>query len=600
VPGLTGVIGVADARSAAELLAARLHHRPGYTTSLYADAGYAIARIERPPRNEIPTQPGELEPPDTPGLCLVHGSPGTAADGSPATEWISGCLHRDRLHLISQLEGSFHACCTSGEGLALVTDRFGHHPLYITPFQDGFAFSPEVQALTGLPGFDNSLDDLSIRQLLEHGHVFDHRSLYSSVELLPAGTVTTLTPRGARHRSYYCFDPPRMDPDLGPGDLGEAIESAVSSTLQRTGSNDVIGCMLSGGLDSRTIAVEAVNLGLRPVAITFGTADSADVQLATRIAQILDLHHLVFKLDPLSVADSIQEAVLVTGGTTGVAHLTGHASNRLLAAEVDVVLSGMCGDGIMGKVPPDLPSVPQKAIHALPPEASILMPEDFRSTSQQTYGQSLAVDTAAYPDGTPHTIISTFEAMRCRWRRFTLSGVVSRRIDTSVRMPFFDQQLLEKAFSLSPERRRYQAAYVESFKRKHPECAAVPWERTGRPVARGARQPPLPARLARGLRSRISGLLKKGPGNKIGHFDYAAELRQPGPLRDMVVDLLTDGTASERPWLQAKGIQTLLKGHFKGQANHLHPLSRALTLELFLRGVSAHPAQTDGSRRPHV
>jgi asparagine synthetase B (glutamine-hydrolysing) len=353
--------------------------------------------------------------------------------------------------------------------------------------------------------------------------------------------------------------------------------------------------MLSGGLDSRTVTAEAVALGANPLAITFGSPDSADVKLAVRVAKILDLEHLVIQLDARSVADSIEEAVLVTGGTTSAAHLTGHASNRQLADAVDVVLSGMAGDGITGKVPPDLPAIPQKAIHPLLPTQSIIMPEAFRAATGEPYEQSLEVDIAAYPEGTSPIIISTFEALRCRWRRFTLSGVVSRRLDTSVQFPFFRQQLLDTAFALAPEQRLHQAAYAANFTSRHPRCAAVPWERTGRPISRGARQPSLAFRMARGLRARIAAALKGGRvARQTGHFDYAAELRRPGPLREMIADLLTDGTASTRPWLDADGVSRLLERHFAGMANNLAPLARALTLELFLRRVR-QPAVPDSA-----
>ncbi len=587
MPGLAGVLGTEDARGVLEQVVARLRHRPAYDVSTCWRPGLALAQIDRP---RHPEPGGRTESHEISGagdLLLIHGTPGLAPDGSTAQDWIRSCLDQDRPADLALLEGSFHAVHASGPRVVLVSDRFGHQPLYLARFRGGLAFAPEAQALAGLPGVDTAPDLPAIRQLLEHGHPFDQRTLLSGVELLPLGAVTDITPGGRISRTYFLFDPPTVVPHSGAEDIGRTMEGAVSSALQRAGGRARIGCMLSGGMDSRTIATEAAALGAGPTAITFGTPGSPDVRLAGEVAAILGLRHLVFRLDPARVADALAETALVTGGTTGIAHLAGHATNREVATEVDVILSGMCGDGIMGNVPADAPSRPVKAVHGLPSgEAELLMAADFRRSGEGEYQASIEADASIYPQGTELAVINTFEAMRCRWRRLTLSGVVSRRIDTEVLLPFFHQPLLEAAFSLPPEKRRHQAAYLESFCTRHPDCAAVPWERTGRPPTAGGAPPPLPGRAAKALLSRIASLVGLGSGKRAGHFDFAAELRNPGPLRTMAQDLLTDQTASQRPWLDAEGVSTLLSEHTSGRANHLHPLTRAMTIELFLRGMA--------------
>lgn len=586
MPGLAGVLGTEDTRDVLEGIVCRLRHRSGYNTSIYWRPGLALAQLERPSPasaggvTEIIKLPGAGE------LCLVHGNTGTAPDGTTARDWVTACLDDNRPADLERLGGCFHALHISGARVLLVSDRFGHQPLYAARFRGGLAFAPEVQALAGLPGVDTTPDQLAIRQLLEHGHCFDQRTLLRGVEQLPAGTVAEVTPGGWISRTYFLFDPPPVVPNSGAREIGRTMEEAVSNALQRSGSNARIGCMLSGGMDSRTLAAEAVTLGARPTAITFGTPGSPDVRLAGRVAGILGLRHLVFSLDPERVAQALPETALVTGGTTGTAHLVGHATNRVVAAEVDVILSGMCGDGIMGNVPADAPTHPVKAVHGLPSrQGGLLMQEGFRHSSQGDYEASNEADASAYPQGTDLAVINTFEALRCRWRRLTLSGVVSRRIDTSVLLPFFHQPLLEAAFALPPKQRRHQAAYLEAFCARHPECATVPWERTGRTPTAGAAPPPLPGRTVKALLRRIAGLAGLGSGKRAGHFDFAAELRRPGQLRRMTEDLLTDQTASGRPWLDARGVLQLLREHTAGRANNLHPLTRALTIELFLRGI---------------
>lgn len=586
MPGLAGVIGTEDARGVLEGIVARLRHRPGCRVSIRWRPGLALARIERP----APGRPGETvdaAPLPGVGICLVHGRPGTAPQGTAAPDWITKAIADGREAELASLGGSFHAVHAAGDRVSLVSDRFGHQPLHLARFQGGVAFAPEAQALAGLPGVDDIPDVLAIRQLLEHGHPFDQRTLLRGIELLPPGTVADIGPGGWRSRRYFRFDPPSVDPALSAEDLGAAMGRAVAAALEQAGGGTALGCMLSGGMDSRTIAAEAVALGARPLAITFGTPGSPDVAIAERVASALGLEHLVLSLDPARVAEALPEAALVTGGTTGVAHLVGHATNRELARDVDAILSGMCGDGIMGNVPADAPRRPVRAARGLPDSVGRhLMSPVFRRETDEPYRESLEADAAGYPPGTGLDVINTFEAMRNRWRRLTLSGVVSRHIDTEVLLPFFHQPLLETAFALAPERRRHQAAYLESFCARHPACATIPWERTGRPPTAGGAPPPPARRAARALLRRIAGSIGIAAGKKAGHFEFAAELRGSGPLRTMAVDLLTDETAARRPWLDAAGVRRLLDEHAAGRADHLHPLTRALTIELFLRGVN--------------
>jgi hypothetical protein len=241
----------------------------------------------------------------------------------------------------------------------------------------------------------------------------------------------------------------------------------------------------------------------------------------------------------------------------------------------------------MGNVPADAPRRPVRAVHGLPDAVGQrLMAPSFRRDTDEGYRASLEADAAGHPPGTTLEVINTFEAMRNRWRRLTLSGVVSRRIDTDVLLPFFHQPLLETAFALAPEKRRHQAAYLESFCARHPACAAIPWERTGRPPTAGGAPPPPARRATRTLLRRMAKAAGIATGRKAGHFDFAAELRGDGPLATMARDLLTDETASRRPWLDTDGVRQLLDEHGAGRADHLHPLTRALTIELFLRKMA--------------
>lgn len=151
------------------------------------------------------------------------------------------------------------------------------------------------------------------------------------------------------------------------------------------------------------------------------------------------------------------------------------------------------------------------------------------------------------------------------------------------RKPFFDNDVIELAFSLPDEYRTNNRLYSAMLQKFFPEYFRdIPWQETGKPAAI-ARTPSIPVRAFRkGIR--ITKALM-GIKSTQGYTDYPAWIRDKEVseklngllnLNSAEYKRLTDTDLAGR-WLQPH-LGSVLK-------NHSNEILRAATIELYLRRV---------------
>ena len=151
----------------------------------------------------------------------------------------------------------------------LAVDRAGIRPLYVARIGDGIAFASRLAALRAVPGFDPRLSDQALFEYLYSHLIPSPRAIYQGVEKLLPAQLVTLSPAG-RSESFYWEMPYRDD---NPQDfdalktefralLTEVVDSAASASGTGSGS---VGCFLSGGTDSSSVAGTLRRLKQAPV-----------------------------------------------------------------------------------------------------------------------------------------------------------------------------------------------------------------------------------------------------------------------------------------------------------------------------------------------
>ena len=177
-------------------------------------------------------------------------------------------------------------------------DIMGVRPLYVHCGPDRlFAFASRAEALLCLPGIPKDLDEGRIADVLvQHLEGIDKTcTFFSAVQRLPPAHFISTSPDRSQRQRYWRLQPgliehvPATDAQWAEI-LTEVLEQAVRHHLV---GDERVGCTLSGGLDSSSLAVIAKDqlgaAGRAPLP-TFSSVDSDPACLETRaIGAMLEL-----------------------------------------------------------------------------------------------------------------------------------------------------------------------------------------------------------------------------------------------------------------------------------------------------------------------
>jgi asparagine synthase (glutamine-hydrolysing) len=178
-------------------------------------------------------------------------------------------------------------------------DQIGVKPLYYACLGGYFVAASELRTILAHHAVRPELDPASVVEYLAFGYVSGDRTLVKGVRKLPPGHALRL--RDGRVEVFEYWD---VLPTSGESDgrtpthqqLVDQLETAVAFSLV---SDVPVSLMLSGGLDSSTIAALAVRHAnsndLTAYSVSFGLADD-ESHVAARLASDLGLRHHEIRL----------------------------------------------------------------------------------------------------------------------------------------------------------------------------------------------------------------------------------------------------------------------------------------------------------------
>jgi asparagine synthase (glutamine-hydrolysing) len=133
-------------------------------------------------------------------------------------------------------------------------DHFGVKPFYYHADNRGFAFASEMKALLTLPQVPRRIDEKRIADFLVALIDDAGSTIYTDIACLPPRHSLMVTQAGVVLRAYW-----HLEPGTPPaGDAAEQLRAIFAEAVGcRLRGGDAIGAMLSGGLDSSSIACVA-------------------------------------------------------------------------------------------------------------------------------------------------------------------------------------------------------------------------------------------------------------------------------------------------------------------------------------------------------
>jgi len=473
---------------------------------------------------------------------------------------------------LNRLDGYFCAALYNAETrkLKLISDRYGMRLLYWYHRNGVFAWGSEVKAILAVEGVDKELDPTSYDCFMDLGYMMGEHTWFEHIKLIKPATVIEydLANDAVSQHHYWKWSeikPSNLTFDEAVDELGKRFIEAVR---RRFDPSERIGISLSGGLDSRAIfaAVDHLYPDYKGYAYTFGIPGCDDITIAEQvISRSKNWKHAKFYFSADNWFEPRKEKIWNTDGMKDMMHMHGSEFASEIGKNMGVNINGYLGDAVLG--------------------GSYLKSKNHHN---QRIDKTLAVKVygdhaEGYTDEFYNIDHYDNFLYMVRGRRLINYGTANLLPWIDQRKPFFDNGVIELAFSLPDEYRENNRLYSAMLQKYFPKYFKdIPWQQTGKPAAI-TRKTSIPVRAFRkGIRI-VKGLM--GIKSTQGYTDYPAWIRDK-EISVQLTRLLNFDSAAYKRLTDTDLAARWLKPHLRNRlVDHSSKILRAATIELYLQKV---------------
>ena len=195
--------------------------------------------------------------------------------------------------------------------MLLARDRFGEKPLYWGVFDSTLLFASEPKVLLAHPSVKTSLNLQALRQYLSFDYVPAPLTIYQGINKLPAAHTLTLADGKIETRAYWCLSYKTRQPVPTEAEAAEHLRGLLADSVRMRLVSDVpLGVLLSGGVDSSTVAalaVEASSEAVKTFSISFAESSFDESSYARAVAKFLGTDHHEERLSANLAANLVGE-----------------------------------------------------------------------------------------------------------------------------------------------------------------------------------------------------------------------------------------------------------------------------------------------------
>lgn len=321
--GIAGFTGFSNNGSLAKMANERQKHRGPDNQSVWEDDHIALAHqrlsiIDLSERSNQPMHKGELvivfngEIYNYQELAqLLKEQYSVHFNTSSDTEVVIELYRHFGAQALSKMIGMFAFAIynKNTRELFIARDHFGIKPLFYTQTNNGFAFSSELKTLTGIPGFNKTLNPKALVSALNYLWVSGNETMFTECFKLPPAHYLCYQADGhLKIENYWKLnDQDKSMAGLDEQEQMEKLQQALESSVQRHMVADVpVSAFLSGGLDSSIISVLAKrsNEQLSTYTISTSARDKKvekmpdDEKYARQLADEFKFDHHVIEITP--------------------------------------------------------------------------------------------------------------------------------------------------------------------------------------------------------------------------------------------------------------------------------------------------------------
>jgi asparagine synthase (glutamine-hydrolysing) len=498
----------------------------------------------------------------------------------------------------SALNGRFHGLVIDRNLKAafLFNDRYSMHRICYHQAKDGFYFATEAKALLAVCPETRKLDLRAAGEFVSCGCTLGGRTLFEGVHVLPAGSKWLLRNGSLADKQAY-FKPEEWENQepLEPEPYYRELRQVLSRNLPKYfRPPEPIGVSLTGGLDSRILmAWQRCPPGSLPC-YTFGDTfrDCQDVSLGRRVAQVCGQPHETIRVGNeffTRFSDYAERSVLLSDGCVDVSRAPDLYLNERARNIAPVRMSGVYGGEVLRGVKTFKPDEIGRG----------LFTEEFRRYIQQA--------NETYAEILPGHPVSFAVFKQAPWSQYGVLALEQTQV--SLRTPFLDNDLVRTAFRAPSSALASKQICIRLIADGNRALLGIPTDRglylNGKHLpqtishavleslfkaeyAYDVGMPGWLARIDHALSSFHFERLFLGR-HKVFHF----RIWYRDPLASYVREMLLDSMSLSRPYLERTEVESIVRGHLKGNRNYTLEIHKLLTLELvqrlLLQGTDRRP-----------
>src|SRR6201988_2075031 len=240
--------------------------------------------------------------------------------------------------------------------MLIARDRFGEKPLYWGVFDNTLVFASEPKVLLAHPAVRPSLNLQALRYYLSYDYVPAPLSIYEGINKLPAANRLTLEDGKINVEQYWQLSYKTTQPVPSERDAADQLRELMADAVRMRLVSDVpLGVLLSGGVDSSTIAALAVRSSSEAVktfSISFAEASFDESTYARGVAKFLGTDHHEERLSANLAANLVGEiGSWMDEPFSDPSLVPTYLLSRFTRKHVTVALGGDGGDEIFAGYP---------------------------------------------------------------------------------------------------------------------------------------------------------------------------------------------------------------------------------------------------------
>ncbi len=418
----------------------------------------------------------------------------------------------DRFH--QRINGAWNLVLHDGhlDATFVITDRIGSRLLFCAHDGRRFVFANELKGVIAGRKRRSEAGGIGLLQLLVSAAQVGRYTWVEGIELIEPGTVVRLDRRGVHAQRYWRFrfeeGGPRMSERAYAAAFRELLVQATERSM-KLADRHPIAITLSGGLDSRAVALAIPKRFLPIDAITYGGEDTPDVRYARQLAETIGLtHHFIEGLGPGFVkacepvyrehlgrdvsldyySAQLERVVWRAEGLSIFDGLSSMIWHPLYRKHMRFMLNGAAGDALTGShvapylmLDPPRRQIVDRHFAAFCFQDRALVERVANQTFYKRFEGELYdrfAETFREIDADQPTAVASVWDLENRQRRGAFQSFTMERYFCGCRTPFIDYELADHLASIPAKWRFQQRVYKRMLVDEFPEAAHVPWAYT--------------------------------------------------------------------------------------------------------------------------